>query len=154
MASGRFSVTRLADASAAAGTAKTMIRLAADANLPFTISSFWISNDDMIAGDAPIKVEILEETVLGDGTGGTSPTPRDLAGTGATSRVTARVNLGTEGSPTLVLLRAYLVPAGQTLAIQLPLGRDDVIAKALAWRMRVTAVTSTANLTYGADWEE
>lgn len=150
----RFSASRLADASAAAGTAKTMLRLLAGSADPVTIISWWVWNDDTTAADKPIKVEILSETTTSAPTG-TSVTPVDMTQIGSgTAGAAVLANCSAEGTPTVATVENHLVPAGGGLVIQYPLGREITVPVSKGFRIRVTTVSATANLTYGVEWEE
>lgn len=144
----------MADASAAIGTAKTMLRIAAGTNDPVTIIGWWIWFDSVASTDKPIKVEILQETAVSAPTG-TAVTPVDMTQSfGGTAQATVLAACTAEGTPTVTALESHMIPATSGIYVQYPLGREPIVPGAKAFRIRVTAVTNTVNVSYGIEWEE
>ena len=150
----RFSITRQADASAATGTAKTMARIAPGANNPVTIIAVSVWFDSVAASDKPIKVALRSETTLSAGTS-TAFTPLPLQPIGA-SNATCGVNFSAEGAPTYAAsdFEDWMIPATSGIYVQYPLGREIIIATNAAFRLAVTAITNTVNVSYLIEFEE
>jgi hypothetical protein len=147
-----YIISRLNDQSAAAGTAKTMIRIAPPPGNGIKIASFWLEGDSIAASDHPLRLELLIETTTAAPTG-TSFTPYARDGFG-TSQSTAVVNCTAEASPTVTLVEAHNVVAAGGLYYAYPLGDELVVLANQAFRMRVTAPTTQINLTYGCTIRE
>lgn len=150
----RFSATRQADASAATGTNKTMLRLVPGANNPLTIISWWVWFDSVAASDKPIRVFLKSETTLSAPTG-TSLTPLPMQPIG-TANATCLVNCSAEGAPTYAAtdFEDHQIPATSGIYVQYPLGREIIISTAAAFRLVLDAITNTVNISYGVEFEE
>jgi len=153
-----YTVSRFVDASAAVTVARTMLRLVAPANQSITVYAWWIEFDSVASSDKPIRVELLSETAtVSAPTGGTAVTPLPLTPDTAVANTTCICDATSgEGTATYAAtaFENHFIPATGGLYVQYPLGREIVIAKALAFRIRVTCVTNTVNMNYGAEFSE
>lgn len=153
---GRFSIARLADSFASAGTAQSMVRLIAGANNPLTIYEFGVFADSVSSADHQMQIELKLETTTSAPTG-TAFTPLELSNIGATSNATGVfVKCTAEGTPSYAAsdLYAWLGPASSGIAYQFPLGREPIIPVSKGVRLKVNLPTSAVNLTYYFCWDE
>jgi hypothetical protein len=130
----------------AAATAKTVIELTSNANLPPEWIAVDITFDGVNASAVPVKADFCTYTATGTGT---AYTPKRFGQALGTASTTAKINDTVEPTTPVVLFSWYLPPTSG-ISFQWPLGRELFQAVSIVQGIRLTApaaVNAIVNLT-------
>jgi hypothetical protein len=140
------------DLALAAATAKTVLELATASSDKARIVSWWVEFKGISATGTPVKIEVGRfSAAVTTATTGTASKGDPSDGPNAS---VVKHSTTTEGAGTAEAgIEIHRIHPQGGIFVQLPLGREDVLAVSTFWRIRCTA-TEVVNVTAGVWWEE